>query len=192
MRSMKIRSPGKIRPNLKQLEKKLKVKIELKSGILIFSGEELDEYIAEKVFEAIDLGFSTRVALLLIEEDYLLELISIKSNIKKNPALTRARIIGTKRKTLDTLESLSNCFIALHENTLGVIGHVEDVKGVIQALSSVIRGAKVANVYAYLEKLNRERKPFILDLKKPGKGKTEAEEIERLEENENLNEITDE
>ena len=103
MRTLQIRSLGKILTNKKELEEKLKVKIEIKNQSLLLEGNGLDEYVAEKVIEALDLGFSLRVSLLLLEEDFMLETIKIKELSKKNPKLIRRRLIGTKRKTLDTI-----------------------------------------------------------------------------------------
>lgn len=166
MKNLSIKSINKILINKKELEEKTKVKIEIKGKNIILNGEEIDEYLAEKIIEAIELGFSTKIALLLTDENYILETMNIKLLTKKNPRMIRGRIIGTKRKTLDTIEEISDCKIVLHDNIVGIIAHIEDIKGIVQAISNIIKGAKTANVYSFLERLNSQRKPFILQLKK--------------------------
>ena len=101
----------------------------------------------------------------------MLETINIRQNSNKNPKLTRARIIGKRRKTLDTIEQITGCHIVLHDNIIGVIGYSEDIRGVLQAILSLIKGAKWANAYAYLERLQGYKQPFVLKLKKAAKGK---------------------
>jgi KH domain-containing protein len=166
MKTLQIENISRILINKKELETKLKVELDLKANNLVIKGDSLDEYIAERVIQAIELGFSTKTALILLDEDYMLETISIKDLSKKNPRVIRARIIGTKRKTLDTIEEISNCDIVLHDNTIGVIGHSDDIKGAMQALMNLVKGTKPANVYSYLEKLNARKLPFVLSLKK--------------------------
>lgn len=175
MEHLIIRSVRKILANKAELEKKLKVKIELKGKNLIFDGDEVDEFVAEKVIDAMDLGFSLRVALFLLDEDYMFEKVRIKELSKKNPSVIRARIIGTRRKTLDTIEEITSCNIVLHENIVGIIGHVEDIKGAMQAILNLVKGAKNSNVYAYLERLNSRRLPFVLQLRKE-KGRSDIKD----------------
>ena len=205
MKQITIRSTNKLLINKKLIEEKLKVKIEIKGKIVFIDGEEIEEFVAEKVIEAMDLGFSTRIALLLAEEDYMFETLSIKSFSKKNPSVIRARIIGTRRKTLDTIEEITNCHVVLHENTVGIIAHVDEIKGAMQAIISLIKGTKSANVYSYLERLNSRRLPFVLQLKKEkgnskekrGKGKEmkvkdmEEEDFSEMEDTDEASNFTE-
>ena len=68
----------KIIANKKKLENKLKVKINIKQDNIELSGEQLNIYVAEQVLEAINKNFSVNSALLLTNEDYILEDINIK------------------------------------------------------------------------------------------------------------------
>jgi len=151
----------KIKRNKTLLEKKLNVKIQIEENNVELKGDEIDIFIAEKVCEALSKNFETNIALLLLDENYVLEDIPIKNIRDKNLKQTKARIIGTKGKTLKTLCELSSCFITLHDNTVSIIGHAEDIKQAVTALENLIRGSKQANVYKYLEK---NRKQGIEDL----------------------------
>jgi len=152
----------KILRNRKKLETKLKVKIQAKESRIELEGDELNTYIAEKVFDALDSNFSLNIALLLAEEEYLLEDIPIKRLTNKNLKTVRARIIGTKGKTLKLLSELSDCYLTLHDNTISIIGSAEKIKETENALKSLILGSKQSNVFKYLEK--HRKKPIINDL----------------------------
>ena len=149
---------SKIRKNKKMLEEKLNIKIDIKKDRIELSGGELDEFVAEKVFEALELGFSINSALLLVDEEYMFETINIKDLSRKNPQVIRGRIIGTHGKTIDNLEELSDCKIVLKNNTAGIIGRAEDIERAMQALTSLIKGSKQSNVYHYLERLRKKKK----------------------------------
>ncbi len=106
--------------------------------------------------EAINLGFSAERALLLKNPEILLQIINIKNATKKhNLEAIRARIIGTRGKTLKTVNNLTNCLISLKDNQVGIIGDYEYIADAIQAMTSLVRGSKQGHVYGRLE---RERK----------------------------------
>jgi len=143
----------KIIKNKKIIEETLKVKLSSKEKIIFIEGEAENEYICLQAIEAINLGFSIKTALLLKDEDIVFKQIPIKSIAKRRDmSQIRARIIGTNGRVLDTLESLTDCFIAVHNNKVGIIGSIENIKTALYALENLIAGSKHASVYAYLEK----------------------------------------
>ena len=102
----------------------------------------------------------------MTSEDYMLESISIKSISKrKNISQIKARIIGTKGKTLKLLSELSECHIALHNNIVSIIGTFEKIKIAESAIKNLIKGSKQANVYFYLEKHKKNIIPEDLGIK---------------------------
>lgn len=148
--------------NKKQIESTLKVKLEAMGKVITIEGESDKEMIALMALEAIELGFSIESALDLKTEDFTFKKIQIK-NISKRHDLSqvRARVIGTKRRALDQLEALTGCDIVLHDNTIGIIGPVEDVDRASYALKKLISGSKHANVYALLEEQNAKERAGI-------------------------------
>lgn len=143
--------------NKKRLEEKLEVKINNRGKEITISGPSVNEYIAEKVIEAIDLGFSISNALLIKEEDFTFEIINIKDHTKrKDLERIRARLIGSKGKTLKTLHNLTNCNFELKDNQIGIIGNPEDIENAQNAVIAIIKGAKQSNVYSFLEKHHPE------------------------------------
>jgi len=116
----------KILRNKKKLESKLKVKIIIKDSKIEIIGDEFDIYIAENVLEALERNFPLNIALLLLEESYLLKNLLIKSiTNRKNLSAIRARIIGTEGKTLKLMSELSECYITLNDNTVSILGSTE-------------------------------------------------------------------
>ena len=137
----------------KKLEEKLNIKITNNGKEFSIDGKAEDEFIAEKALIAIDMGFALSTALLLKDEDYAFEKLKIK-NFTKRKELTsiKARIIGKKGKTLQTLSQISECFFEIKDNEIGIIGRLENIKNAQDAIISIIRGSKVGNVYSRLEK----------------------------------------
>ncbi|MDP3992135.1 MAG: hypothetical protein U1B79_00495 [Candidatus Pacearchaeota archaeon] len=160
METIICEKPQRIIKNRKNLEKKLEIKIASKGKEVFISGKPEDEYVAEKVIEALDFGFPFSVALLIKEEDFMFEVLNIKNHTRrKDMEKVRARIIGKKGGTLKTLLELTKCHFEIKGNQVGIIGEPEYMRNAQEAMISLIRGAKQANVYSFLEK--HQVKPVI-------------------------------
>ncbi len=152
----------RITENKKNLEKSLNLEISIKGNEVVVDGKAEDEYVGEKVIEALDFGFPFSVALLIKKEDLMFEALKIKDYSKrKDPEVVRARIIGKGGKTLRALHELTKCFFEIKGNYVGIIGDPEYIKNAVEALIYLIQGSKQSNVYTFLEK--HQVKP-VLDL----------------------------
>jgi len=159
MQEIYIENLGKIIQNKARLEKELEIKITNKGKNVFVNGKAEKEYIALKVLEAINLGFSIDSVFQLKDEKIILQKINIKDLTKKqNLERIRGRIIGTQGKTLKTIHNLTNCNLSLKDNTIGIIGDAENIEDAIQSLTSLIKGSKQGNVYARIEKQKRRKK----------------------------------
>ena len=160
MEKLYLENSRKVIQNKRLIENALKVKLEIKAGVVTIEGAPEKELIALNVMEAINLGFTVPLALELRLEDFAFEKMPIKNIIsrKRDLSQVRARIIGTKRRALDQLEYLTGCDVVLHDNVAGIIGRTEDVKKAAYALRKLIAGSKHSNVYAYLEEENAKEK----------------------------------
>lgn len=137
----------------KKLEKELNLKIDIHEKEIKLDGAPEEEYIGEQIIDAINLGFSVPNALLIKTEDLFYETLNIKNYTKrKDLKRIRARIIGTKGKTLRLITELTDCHLKIKDNEIGIIGFPECIKNAHDAIISIIRGAKHASVYAFLEK----------------------------------------
>ena len=148
-----------------RLEKSLNVKITNRGREVSIKGSPEDEYYAEKVIEALNLGFRFDTAILIKDEDFNFEILNIKDYTnRKDLDRIRARIIGTGGKTLKVLHDLTDCFLMMEENKIGVIGHSENIKNAEEAIKLIVQGSKQSNVYNFLEK-NKVGKIIDLGLK---------------------------
>lgn len=144
---------ARIVKNRKRLEKELHVKITNRGKEVFIEGEVEEEYLAEKVIDAINMGFPLSVAMFIKKEDFRFEILNIKDYTKrKDIERIKARIIGRRGKTLKTLHQLTKCYFEIKDNSVGIIGHPEYIENAIEAIISIIRGAKQSNVYSFLEK----------------------------------------
>lgn len=152
----------RILKNKKRLEKKLNIKITNRGKEVQISGQPEDEYIAEKVIDALNFGFPFSSAISIKEEDLEFEILNIKDyTVRKDLERIRARIIGKNGKTLKTLCQLTKCNFEIKDNQVGIIGPPECIENAQESVISLVKGSKQANVYAYLEK--HQPKP-VLDL----------------------------
>jgi len=158
--------------NKRKLEEELNVKIAAKKEEISIDGNPEDEFIAEKVIDALNFGFLFSTAILIKEEDLIFEILNIKNYTHRTDLESiRARIIGRGGKTLKTLTELTECNFQIKDNEVGIIGAPEYIKNAQDAVIAIVRGSKQANVYTFLEKHHVQ--PIVdLGLKKLKKRKT--------------------
>ena len=143
----------------RELEKKLNVKIEIQDKEAIVEGDSLDEYEAIQIIEAISFGFSASKALLLKEPEYAFRKLHIgEFSGKRKLTVIKSRLIGRHGKTKKTIEDVSNSYIIIQENEIGIISPTESIEFVITALINLMKGTKESNIYRYLEKINKTRR----------------------------------
>jgi ribosomal RNA assembly protein len=143
--------------NKKKLEKILDIKISNRGKETIINGAPEEEFIAEKVLDALNFGFPFKQAITIKKQNLEFEEINLKEHTYKHDyQRIRARIIGKKGKALQTLSQLSDCFIEIKENKIAFIGEPLNIENAIQAIIQLIQGAKHGNVYKGLEKQRPE------------------------------------
>lgn len=146
----------------KFLEKELNVKIKNRGSEVFIEGNSENEYVAEKIVDALNFNFPFDVVMLIKNENFSFEILNIKDYTRrKDLEIIRARIIGKKGKILKTLSNLTKCYFELKDNYVGIIGDVEYIKNAESSIIAIIKGAKQSNVYGFLEKHQPDK---ILDL----------------------------
>lgn len=158
-----VENPRKIIQNRKEIVQSLNVKnLTIKNNILTFNIDPEKDILATQVFEAINLGFKVRDALVIAEEGNSFKKINIKDITKRNDlARVRGRVIGKQGKALETLESLTNCLISVHDSAIGIIGRTEDIMMADEAIRKLIRGSDHSKVYSSVERLKAEEKQSL-------------------------------
>ena len=159
MITLRVNNPKEINRTKEKIESKLNAKISLNGRILTIDTDPLNEFEAQRLVDALNLGFSSHVAIKVLDE----EMAFIKINIKdyantRNLEVVRARLIGTHGKTKKTLQEITKCDISIHDNEVGIIGPAEISESALTAVTNIIRGTKQANAYKYLERINTQKK----------------------------------
>ena len=115
----------------KLIERKTKTKILIsKEGeVKISSDENINIFNTSPIILAIARGFNPDIALMLLDENFCLEMIQLKeiSRSEKDQIRIRSRVIGREGKARVMLEKLTNTFISFYGKTISIIGKIEDV-----------------------------------------------------------------
>ena len=154
------------------IEQRAGVELEIDSadGSVVVNEEGAeDPFVAMRaadIVKAIGRGFSPEHAFSLLRDDYYFYLMDITDYVGKKPnhvMRMRARIIGTNGKTRRVLEELSECFISVRGNTVGIIGDEWGSDVARRALDMLLSGSEHRTVYSFLEKMRRQKKLAVLD-----------------------------
>jgi len=163
MKKIILDNPQKIIKLKYRLERELNVKILMKNDTLkgtseiYIEGLSQDEYSAEKVIDAINFGFSVKKAILIKKKNLMFEILNIKNYMRgKNIVRIKGRIVGKGGRALMTLSQLSDCYLEINGNQVGIIGDSENIENAQNAIILLIKGSKHANVYAFLERSHPE------------------------------------
>jgi ribosomal RNA assembly protein len=148
----------------------VKLEIDSKDGSVVVHEEEAeDPFVAMRageIVKAIGRGFSPEHAFSLLRDDFYFFLMDITDYVGKKPnhvRRMRARLIGTEGKTRRVLENLSECYISVYGNTVGIIGDEWGTDVGKRAVDMILSGSEHRSVYGYLEKMRRQRRMAVLD-----------------------------
>lgn len=146
----------------------VKRKLEERTGVIIsIDSEEGDVQIDHthskdpsmalavlKAVQAIGRGFAPEKAILLLEDDYFLEIFDIRDYVgKKRESVIRmrARVIGSHGKTRALIEELTGAFVSVYGTTVALIGNGIQMEVASRALDMLLSGSEHAAVYNFLE-----------------------------------------
>ena len=153
MRSIVVSNMNKIKRAVPSIENRVKVNVGFGKGRVFVKGAELNEFLVEKIIRAIDFGFDIDDALLLLNEDFVLEFIDVKEHThRKNLKDVRSRIIGREGRAKRTIEKLTGSAVVISDNTVGVIVDADHLSATIQGIEGLISGSKHGNVFGFLER----------------------------------------
>ncbi len=131
-------------------------------------GEEgiIDLLTARNIVMAIGRGFNPNKAMKLLNEQYVLEIINLEEYVgRSRNALVRVkgRIIGKNGKTREIIEQYTSTDVSVFGKTVSIIGDYQNVIIAKKAIQLLINGANHGTVYAFLERMARERRRFSAD-----------------------------
>ena len=136
----------------RKIEKATLTRINVNSqegDVNIEGSDSLNVYITKKIIKAIGRGFNPDIALSLLDEKNIFEIIDIReiSGKSRNQEMrVKSRVIGRTR-----LEDLTNTHLSVYGKTVGIIGKVEDVDLARRALDKLIKGSPHQKVYKWVD-----------------------------------------
>ncbi|MGC8850674.1 MAG: KH domain-containing protein [Candidatus Micrarchaeia archaeon] len=144
----------------KEIERKGGVRLSL-AGEESISVEATDlqqqgaEWMAEKVLEALSLGFPCSRAIKLFNDDYYLEVLDLDLIMRRNAKqITRykARVIGSGGKAKSKIEELTGAFLSVADDKIGLIGKYDELSQAKEAVTRLLEGSTHSSVYSFLER----------------------------------------
>ena len=155
---------GKYGKEKKELEKATNTKIEIDTKdniVTIRSDDSINLFNAKPIIKAIARGFNPDIAELLLDEDYILEIIDIQDfsgKSKKKFIRLKSRCIGEDGKARKNVEDMTNTNISIYGKTVSIIGKINDVGIARSAIEELLRGAPHGNVYRRIDVRKRSNK----------------------------------
>ena len=147
---------GKKGETKRLLQRKTKTVISVsKEGDVVISGEDnINIYLTSQIIKAIGRGFNPKIAILLLNEKYSLEVIEMKyftKGSKKKLVRLRSRLIGKEGKARVMLERLTKTHIVVYGKTTAIIGKVTDIMVARNAIEKLLKGSPHGNAYKFIE-----------------------------------------
>lgn len=118
------------------------------------------------VIRAIGRGFSPQRAFRLFDTGTYLEVIELKDFTGKNSKrakTVKARLIGTRGKTRELIEELSESYVSVYGNTVSLIGDYVQNEISRESVLMILHGSQHSTVYKYLERKRKDIRLAKLD-----------------------------
>ena len=156
-----VGTKGKTKRKIQKLSD-TKITINSEEGEVKIEGEDsLRVLTTRDIVKAIGRGFNPEIALKLLEEDKILDVINIKDysgKSKKKEERLKSRIIGTQGKAKQTVEDKTYCDISIYGKTVAVIGDMEKISISRRAIEMILHGSQHGHVYKWIdEQLERDK-----------------------------------
>ena len=129
----------------KEIERETKCKLDItKEGDVTIIGDDgLLLFTTKEIVRSIARGFNPRLALLLLKQDYVLEIIDMKDVAGKSKSTLerlKGRVIGTGGKARAEIERLTGTHISIYGKTIGIIGECGDASLAREAMVHAAAG----------------------------------------------------
>jgi ribosomal RNA assembly protein len=144
-----------------ETETKTDIKVDSKEGDVFVSGDDaLGLYAAREVIIAIGRGFNPELAMILLKQDCVFEVINLNTYNKSKEAQLRlkGRVIGKEGKSRKLIEELTEAYVSVYGKTICIIGMPESAYAAKHAIEMLLAGSTHSTVYKWLEKRRRDIK----------------------------------
>lgn len=146
----------------REIEKFTSTKLTINSeegDVIIESQESLNIFNTKPIILSIGRGFNPKIALNLIDEENILEIIDItdfSKKSKKDLIRLKSRLIGTNGKARKMIEMLTHTEICVYGKTVSIIGEQDNVYLAKRAITNLLQGSKHGNVYGFIERTKKK------------------------------------
>jgi ribosomal RNA assembly protein len=123
--------------------------------------DPLSVWKARHITKAIGRGFNPEIALKLIDDEYLLDIINLPDYLgKSKKAILRqkGRIIGKDGRTRDIITEMTGVEMSVYGKTVALIGDMEHLHIAREAVEMILKGSRHKSIYGFLEKKRQEMK----------------------------------
>ena len=135
-----------------EVEGKTNTKITIKESVIVVGEDPILVMKASEIVRAIGRGFAPEKAMLLLNEDYELKIVTLLGETEKTVKRLMARVIGRKGATRKILERDTNCLLSVYGKTVSLIGRNSDIQAAEEAVECLLKGRSHGHVYAKLKK----------------------------------------
>lgn len=137
----------------RKLRSFLDVKVSLNEDVEIDGEDALAVMRAKEVVRAFGRGFEFEDALLLVDEEYILEVLNVSDFAKSRnrQVVLKGRIIGTESKVKKLIEKCSGAKIAVYGKTVSIIGKWENLRVAREAVEIILSGSRHSTVFMFLK-----------------------------------------
>ncbi len=167
---------GKNGETKKKIEEKsgATLDIDSNSGQVEIDTREIEDPIlslkVEDVVKAVGRGFNPEKALEILRDEVDFVLIDIRDWVGKSKNAVRrmrGRVIGRDGRTRELIEELSETYVSIKGNTVGIIGPHFQVNIARRAVEMLLEGREHATIYEFLENkredIKLEKSGFHID-----------------------------
>ncbi len=152
-----IGKDGKTKEKIEE-ESGAELEIDSQTGEVHIDVRDIDDPIlsmkVEDVVKAIGRGFNPEKAMEVLHDNIDFDLLDIRSWVGKSSNAVkrmRGRVIGRDGRTRELIEELSETYVSVKGNTVGIIGPPFKLKIARRAVEMILEGREHATVYEYLE-----------------------------------------
>jgi len=156
---------GKTKEAIEQTSQTI-IDVDSEAGSVAISSHEESEdplsvWKARFMVKAIGRGFNPEIALKLIDDEIMLEIINLPDYVgKSKKAILRqkGRIIGKDGKTRNIITEMTGTHVSIYGKTVSLIGDMEHLQIAKEAVEMILDGARHKTVYSFLERKKQEMK----------------------------------
>jgi len=136
-----------------ELEKRTGTKIVIvpDSTDIEITGDDAEGFImARDIVVAIGRGFRPKIALQLLKEDIIFEMVSLKSETENTVKRLMARVIGRRGSVRRRIEKSTGVKLSVFGKTVSFIGGFDDVQAAKRLVNMILSGRPLPKVFGEL------------------------------------------